>query len=177
MSLKHTITLRVNGEPHEVVVRSTDSLLDVLRHQLHITGPKRGCDEGECGCCTVLLDGKAVVSCLVWAPTCDGKEVVTVEGLGTPDDLHPLQRAFHEHLGAQCGFCTPGMIMAAKALLDENPRPTREDVVQALDGNLCRCTGYYKIIEAVLAAAHGDGDGRVQSGSKAIFPGLNRYEW
>jgi carbon-monoxide dehydrogenase small subunit len=177
VALIHNIRLTVNGRPYDVTVRSTDSLLDVLRMQLNITGPKRGCDEGECGCCTVLLDGRAVVACLVWAPLCDGKEVLTVEGLGSPENPHPLQRAFHEHLGTQCGFCTPGMVMAAKALLDQNPTPTREEVVEALAGNLCRCTGYYKIIEAVLAAAYGDGDPRVDSGSRSVFPGLNRYQW
>ena len=148
-----TLKLKVNGRHYEVEAEPTASLLEVLRGKLLITGPKVGCNTGDCGACSVLLNGRLVKSCLTNALATDGSEVVTVEGLAEPGELHPLQKAFHEHYGAQCGFCTPGMLMAAKALLDENPTPTREEVKEALSGNLCRCTGYVKIIDAVMAAA------------------------
>lgn len=147
------INLTVNGREHNVVLKGTETLLDVLRQQLQVTGPKRGCDTGDCGACAVLLDGKLVNACLVLAFTANGKEVVTAEGLGTPDKLHPIQQSFYQYYAAQCGFCTPGMVMAAKALLDENPNPTVDEVKHYLAGQLCRCTGYVKIIEAILEAA------------------------
>ncbi|MBC7259342.1 MAG: (2Fe-2S)-binding protein [Chloroflexi bacterium] len=149
----YTLELKVNGRAYKVEVKATTTLLQVLREKLGITSPKIGCETGDCGACSVLVNGKLVKACITNALTVQGKEVLTVEGLGRPGALHPLQLAFHEHYAAQCGFCTPGMLMAAKALLDENPKPTREEVKEALSGNLCRCTGYVKIVEAVLAAA------------------------
>jgi carbon-monoxide dehydrogenase small subunit len=129
------------------------NLLTLLREVLNLKGTKFGCEQGNCGACTVNIDGEAVNACLVLALTVDGKQVTTIEGLGTPEEPHPLQKAFTEHYGSQCGFCTPGMIMAAKPLVDEVKDPGREDVVEAIVGNICRCTGYNKIIESVLAAA------------------------
>jgi len=149
----YTLELKVNGRVYKVEVKATTTLLQVLREKLGITSPKIGCETGDCGACSVLVNGKLVKACITNALTVQGKEVLTVEGLGRPGALHPLQLAFHEHYAAQCGFCTPGMLMAAKALLDENPKPTREEVKEALSGNLCRCTGYVKIVDAVLAAA------------------------
>lgn len=149
----YTLELKVNGVPYKVEVKATANLLEVLRDKLGITSPKVGCETGDCGTCSVILNGKLVKSCLVNALTAQGAEVLTLEGLGRPGALHPLQQAFHEHYAAQCGFCTPGMIIAAKALLDENPQPTKEDVKHYLSGNLCRCTGYVKIVDAVMAAA------------------------
>lgn len=149
----YTLELKVNGQPYKVEVKATANLLEVLRDKLGITSPKVGCETGDCGTCSVILNGKLVKSCLVNALTAQGTEVLTLEGLGRPGALHPLQQAFHEHYAAQCGFCTPGMIIAAKALLDENPQPTKEDVKHYLSGNLCRCTGYVKIVDAVMAAA------------------------
>jgi len=151
----YTLELKVNGQPYKVEVKATANLLEVLRDKLGITSPKVGCETGDCGTCSVILNGKLVKSCLVNALTAQGAEVLTLEGLGRPGALHPLQQAFHEHYAAQCGFCTPGMIMAAKALLDENPQPTQEEVKHYLSGNLCRCTGYVKIVDAVMAAAEG----------------------
>jgi carbon-monoxide dehydrogenase small subunit len=129
------------------------TLLEVLRYKLKLTGTKRGCNRGDCGACTVLLNGQAVLSCLILAPKVDNEEVTTVEGLGSPEKMHALQEAFIEHNAVQCGFCTPGMMLSAKALLDENPQPTKEEVKIAISGNLCRCTGYAQIIEAILDAA------------------------
>lgn len=147
------IRLKINGIPHEVSVLPGEILLDVLREKLNYTGTKKGCDgTGECGACTVLMDGKAVCSCLVLALDAVGKEITTIEGLAKGTELHPLQRAFQEVGAVQCGFCTPGMIMTAKALLDENPRATEADIIEALRGNLCRCTGYVKIVQAVQQA-------------------------
>ena len=145
----------VNGKPFGLTVSPFATLLDVLRDDLGFTGTKYGCGEGECGACTVLLDGKAVNSCLVLAIECEGSEVVTIEGLETNGRLHPIQKAFVDYGAIQCGFCTPGMVMAAYALLEANPRPTEHDVRRALEGNLCRCTGYRKIIDAVLSLARG----------------------
>jgi aerobic-type carbon monoxide dehydrogenase small subunit (CoxS/CutS family) len=149
----YTLVLNVNDRTRKVEVEADTSLLEVLRDKLSITSPKIGCNTGDCGSCSVLLDNRLVKSCITNALTTQGKSVVTIEGLHKPGALHPLQKAFHEHYGAQCGFCTPGMILAAKTLLDENPNPTREDVKEALSGNLCRCTGYVKIVDSVMAAA------------------------
>jgi carbon-monoxide dehydrogenase small subunit len=147
------LEFQVNGLIRNVDIGLKTTLLEVLRDKLGITSPKVGCNSGDCGTCSVLLNGKLVKSCITNALTCQGKEVITVEGLAKPGDVHPLQMAFQEHYGTQCGFCTPGMIIAARALLDENTNPTREDVKEALSGNLCRCTGYMKIIDSVMAAA------------------------
>jgi len=150
--MKQNIQLRVNGKDYELFVEPWKTLLDVLRDDLGLTGGKSGCDDGNCGACTVILDGKAVKSCLLLAPQARGKEVLTIEGLGDEGNLHPLQQAFIDHFAVQCGFCTPGMILAAKALLDENPRATEEEIRRGLHGNICRCTGYVKIVEAVESA-------------------------
>jgi carbon-monoxide dehydrogenase small subunit len=149
------VAFTVNGETVHLAVSPDASLLDALREDLELTGTKQGCGEGECGACSVLLNGKVVNSCLVLAVECAGAEVLTIEGLGRIGKLHPLQEAFVQNGAVQCGFCTPGMIMAAYALLKENPSPSEADVRRALEGNLCRCTGYRKIIDAVLAAANG----------------------
>jgi carbon-monoxide dehydrogenase small subunit len=148
-----TLEITVNGLPYRAEVELKTTLVEVLRDKLGITSPKVGCNSGDCGACSVLLNGKLVKSCITNALTCQAKEVMTVEGLVKPGEVHPLQKAFFEQYGAQCGFCTPAMILAAKALLDENPNPTRENVKEALSGNLCRCTGYVKIINSVMAAA------------------------
>ena len=151
--MKHTIALNVNGEFHDVDVDPQRTLLEVLREDLDLTGTKEGCGAGECGSCTVIMDGKAVLSCLVLAVNAEGREITTAEGLASGDNLHPLQESFIEKWGFQCGFCTPGMLMSAKALLDENPHPTEEEVKEAIASNLCRCTGYVKPIEAILDAS------------------------
>ena len=151
--MKQMIKLTVNGEPCEVLVEPWETLLDVIRNKLELTGTKEACSLGDCGACTVILDGKAVNSCLVLAVEVKGKDVLTIEGLREGTTLHPIQKAFIEHGAIQCGFCTPGMILASKALLDQNPTPKEDDVREAIKGNLCRCTGYVKIIEAVMAAA------------------------
>ena len=143
----------MNGEVYEIAVAPSKTLLDVLREDLALTGTKKSCDRGECGACTVLLDGKAVSSCLTLAVQAQGKKVMTIEGLTGNGKLHPLQQAFIEYDAIQCGYCTPGMILSAQALLDENPRPTEEAVRIALSGNRCRCTGYTKIVKAVLSAS------------------------
>jgi len=156
-SLAHTIRLKVNGDLHELTVKPHHTLLDVLRDQLELTGTKEGCGLGECGACTVHMDGKPVNSCLVLALEADGSEIVTIEGLAKAGKLHPVQRAFVEKGAIQCGFCTPGMVMASIGLLAEKPNPTQEEIKQALIGNLCRCTGYKKIIEAVSEAASSGG--------------------
>lgn len=150
--MKQPIKFTVNGETYELLVRPEQTLLDVLRRELKIMGTKKGCDTGDCGACTVLLDGTAVNSCLILAVEVDGHQVMTIEGLADGSELHPLQKSFVEHGAIQCGFCTPGMVLAAKALLDENPNPSEEEIKHALAGNLCRCTGYAKIIDAVTAA-------------------------
>jgi len=149
------MTLTVNGIPYEVAIEPRQSLLQLLREELHLTGTKEGCSEGECGACTVLLDGKTVDSCLIFALEAQGRAVTTIEGLAQGDQLHPVQKAFAEYGAVQCGFCTPGMILAAKALLDSNPHPTELEIRQGISGNLCRCTGYVKIVEAIQAAARG----------------------
>jgi aerobic carbon-monoxide dehydrogenase small subunit len=147
------IRLVVNGEPHELAVVPHALLLDVLRDQLDLKGAKRSCDTQVCGACTVLVDGLAVSACTYLAVEADARAVLTVEGLAEGDRLHPIQQAFVDHGAVQCGFCTAGMLLTAKALLDEEPAPSREDVLDHLRGSLCRCTGYRKIVEAILAAA------------------------
>jgi aerobic carbon-monoxide dehydrogenase small subunit len=147
------IELTVNGERHESEVESRLLLVHYLRDELGLTGTNVGCDTTNCGACTVHLDGEAVKSCTVLAAQADGGEVTTIEGLARDSDLHPLQEAFWEHHGLQCGYCTPGMIMAAADLLERNPDPSEEDVRHALEGNLCRCTGYHNIVKAVMSAA------------------------
>jgi carbon-monoxide dehydrogenase small subunit len=147
-----SLTMRVNGEDVSIHIEPDALLLDVLRDQLALMGTKEACGQGECGACTVLLDGEPVTSCLVPALKAQGREVVTVEGLASGQELHPLQKAFVEHGAVQCGYCTPGMLMSAKALLDTNPHPTDQEIKEAISGNLCRCTGYVKIVEAIKAA-------------------------
>ena len=147
------VTIRVNGEEREADVPSAATLVEMLREHLGLTGTKVGCGNGECGACTVLLDGEPVNSCLVFAAQCDGRDVLTIEGLAATGELDRIQKAFIETGAVQCGFCTPGMIMSAAALLASNSAPTREEVEVALSGNLCRCTGYVKIVDAVLAAS------------------------
>jgi carbon-monoxide dehydrogenase small subunit len=151
--VKEQIRLRVNGRDHDLLVEPHRTLLEVLRDGLGLTGTKHNCLAGECGACTVLIDGKPVLSCLTLAVSVQDMEITTIEGLARGNNLHPIQKAFVDYGAIQCGFCTPGMILSAKALLDENPDPTEEEVKYGLAGNLCRCTGYVKIIEAVLAAA------------------------
>lgn len=149
----YQISLRLNGEARTFQVEQDETLLHLIREQAGLTGTKKGCDLGECGACTVIMDGYAVNSCCVFAVQADGKNVETIEGIGSMDSLHPLQQAFVDAGAIQCGFCTPGMIMSAKALLDRNPHPTREEIRQAMSGNLCRCTGYERIERAVVMAA------------------------
>ena len=146
------LKLTVNGEAYELAVKPNTLLLDLLNSVIGLKGAIRGCDSGSCGACTVILDGKAVKSCSTLALQADGKEITTIEGLADGDKLHPVQQAFIDHGAVQCGYCTPGMIMSATALLDENQDPTEDEVRQALRGNLCRCTGYVKIVDAILAA-------------------------
>jgi len=146
---KKSLTLRVNGIDRTLVVAPNRTLLQVLREDLKLTGTKLGCGIGECGACTVLMDGEPVNACLLMAVKAQGREILTIEGLGTRDHLHPLQEAFIEHGAVHCGFCTPGMLMAARALLDRSPHPSIPEIKDALAGNLCRCTGYHQIIEAI----------------------------
>jgi len=148
-----TISLTVNGRRHDVAVEPRTLLVHLIRDRLGLHGTNTGCDTSSCGACTVLLDGESVKSCTVLAVQADGAEVLTIEGLAQDGELHPVQRAFREHHALQCGFCTPGMVMAAVSLLRETPRPTGPQVREALEGNLCRCTGYHNIVQAVLAAA------------------------
>jgi len=150
--VKQTLELKVNGQLYEVYVEPWKTLAEVLRDELGLTGLKISCNTGNCGSCTVLIDGKAVKSCLMLAPQAKGREILTIEGLATDEGLHPLQQAFIEHFAVQCGYCTPGMILKAKALLDENQYATEAEIRAGLSGNLCRCTGYVKIVEAVVAA-------------------------
>jgi aerobic-type carbon monoxide dehydrogenase small subunit (CoxS/CutS family) len=147
------ITCTVNGQEHSVLADTRDTLLDLLRERIGLTGTKEGCGNGNCGTCTVLIDGAAVNACLVLAREAHGRDIVTIEGLSPRGELHPIQRALVEHGGTQCGFCTPGIVLSAKALLDSNPSPTPHDVRHAIAGNICRCTGYDKIVDAILAAA------------------------
>jgi carbon-monoxide dehydrogenase small subunit len=150
---KEIISFSINGQLRDVIVTPNMTLAELLREQLDLTGAKKGCEVGECGSCTVLVDGKPALSCSTLAIAVRDKAILTIEGLAQGAQLHPLQHAFIEHGAIQCGFCTPGAILMAKAMLDENPDPTREDVKEGLGGNLCRCTGYVKIIDAVMAAA------------------------
>jgi aerobic-type carbon monoxide dehydrogenase small subunit (CoxS/CutS family) len=145
--------LRVNGEEHEVLFPAYKTLLEVLREELNLTGTKHGCELGECGACAVLLDGETSLSCLTLALECEGRSIETVEGLAQGAELHPLQAAFADCGGSQCGYCTSGMLMTAKALLDAEPHPSRERIREAISGNLCRCTGYQQIVEAIQSAA------------------------
>jgi 4-hydroxybenzoyl-CoA reductase subunit gamma len=155
-SMKRIMTVTVNARTHEAAVGDNVLLIDWLRDTAGLTSPKKGCDGGECGACTVLVDGRPRQSCLTLAAACDGRAIETVEGLAVNGKLSPLQRAFHERLGAQCGFCTPGMVMAATALLRRTPSPSEAEIRAALSGNLCRCTGYVKIVQSVQAAAEAD---------------------
>jgi carbon-monoxide dehydrogenase small subunit len=147
------VQFQLNGSDRAVFVESADNLLTTLRRGLGDFAPKYGCGQGTCGVCTVLVDGEPQLACLTLAVACEGRDVRTTSGLADGPNLHPLQAAFMEHFAAQCGFCTPGMLMAAKALLDRNPNPTREEVVEGISGNICRCTGYEPIINAILSAA------------------------
>jgi carbon-monoxide dehydrogenase small subunit len=149
--MKHILKLNVNGEEYEVLTEIHKTLLEVLREDLELTGTKRGCDLGTCGTCTVLIEGRPYLSCLTLAVDVQGKKVLTIEGLAKGGDLHPLQKAFAEKGAIQCGFCTPGMILTAKAFLDDQPHPSGDEVKKAIAGNLCRCTGYVKIVEAILS--------------------------
>ena len=151
--MKQPMTFTINGEIYEDEIDVRRTLLEVIRENFGLTGTKKGCNEGECGTCTVLLDGKPVASCLVLAVEAQGRMIETVEGLGQNGELHRLQQAFIEHGAFQCGFCTPGVLMAAKGLLNENPKPSEEEVRKAIAGNLCRCTGYNKYVEAILDVA------------------------
>lgn len=151
--MKRPITLHLNGQMYEVAVEPRRRLLDAIRYDCRLTGTKEGCGTGDCGACTVIMDGKIVCSCLTLAVAADGRSITTIEGVADGEHLHPLQEAFMVSGGLQCGICTPGMILAAKALLDDNPQPTIEDIQHGLANNLCRCTGYAKIIDAVLKAA------------------------
>lgn len=152
---KVELAFTVNGEPIRLAVTPLVTLLDVLRRDLELTGTKLGCGEGECGACSVLIDGKVVNSCLVLALECEGSQVLTIEGLAANGKLHAIQQAFVDHGAIQCGFCTPGMIMTTYALLEANPSPTEDEIKRSLEGNLCRCTGYRKIVDAVLSLAGG----------------------
>ena len=147
------ITLTVNGVAHDVEVEPRELLVQVLRERLGLTGTNVGCDTSSCGTCTVLLDGESIKSCTMLAVQADGREVTTIEGLATNGDMHPMQKAFQEEHGLQCGFCTPGMVMAAVSLLSENPNPSDQEIRRGLEGNLCRCTGYHNIVAAVRSAA------------------------
>jgi carbon-monoxide dehydrogenase small subunit len=151
--MKRVIKFVLNGDPVEVYTKDSITMLDFLRKELHLTGAKRGCEEGECGACTIMLDGKPVASCMMLAVEADGHEITTIEGLMKDGHLSPVQQEFIDKWALQCGFCTPGMIMSATALLKDNPNPTEYEIRDAIAGNLCRCTGYAKIVEAIGAAA------------------------
>ena len=155
VATKRMINLKVDGKEHTLGVGANETLVEVLRERLRLTGTKIGCNRGECGACTVLIDGEPVLSCLTLAIECEGKEILTIEGLEDPEtgELDPIQEAFIENFGIQCGFCTPGMVMTAKALLNRNPDPSEEETKEAIQGNLCRCTGYTQIVESILAAS------------------------
>ena len=150
---RHLVKLNVNGKDHALVVESTERLLDVLRDRLNLKGVKEGCGTGDCGTCAVIMDGRLVNSCLMLAVQARDKRILTIEGVGTRERLHPVQKALMKYNAAQCGFCIPAMVLAGKNLLDHNPAPSRDDIKQAISGVLCRCTGYYKLIEAIQEAA------------------------
>ena len=154
---RQVFTLRVNGRTHEVFSEPNRTLLEVVRDDLRLTGAKEGCGTGDCGACTMLVDGRTVTSCLVLAPDAQGREITTIEGLANAEQLHPMQQAFIETGGVQCGFCIPGMILSATALLEANPHPTRDEIRVGIAGNLCRCTGYRKIVDAIESAANASG--------------------
>jgi len=160
---RHNVVIRINGKACSLEVRSDQSLLDVIRNELDLTGTKKGCDRGDCGACTVLLDGVPVNACLLLAVQADGHEVLTIEGLARGEVLDPLQAAFIEHGAVQCGFCTPGMILTSKALLNGNPHPGREEIQRGISGNLCRCTGYVQIIDAIQAVSGAKGKDALES--------------
>ena len=149
----YPLTMTVNGETYHLEIGADELLVDVLRDRLDLIGTKIGCNEGECGACTVIMDGEAVLACLIPALRAQGQQITTIEGLASGDTLHPLQTAFVEYGAVQCGYCIPGFVLSAKALLDRNPHPNREEIKEAIAGNLCRCTGYVKIIEAIEAVA------------------------
>tara|TARA_Y100000385_G_scaffold84507_1_gene86670 strand:+ start:708 stop:1202 length:495 start_codon:yes stop_codon:yes gene_type:complete len=153
MSGKMEIKLSVNGEDHEFLAEPRELLVHALRERLNLTGPHVGCETGHCGACTITMNGKSVKSCTVFVAQADGADLTTIEGMGTPDNMHVLQEAFREHHGLQCGYCTPGMITRAAKLLEENPTPTEEEVRFGMAGNLCRCTGYQNIVKSIMAAA------------------------
>ena len=156
--MKYKLSFMLNNNPVDVLVNPTDTLLDVLREQLHVMSPKRGCDSGDCGACTVLLDDQPIRSCLTIAMTVAGRKVKTIEAFTSKDGkLHPLQEAFHKHGAVQCGFCTPGMLLSSISLLEKNKRPSREEIVDAISGNLCRCGAYLEVIEAIQDVASGEG--------------------
>ncbi|MBC5732645.1 (2Fe-2S)-binding protein [Flavonifractor sp. DFI.6.63] len=156
--MKYRVNFFVNEEPVELYVEANKTLLRVLREELALTGTKEGCGAGECGACTVIVDGKPVNACLVLAPELDGMHITTIEGLAKDGELTPIQQSFVDLAALQCGFCTPGFVMSATALLEETPHPTREEIIDAISGNLCRCTGYARIVEAIERAANGGGD-------------------
>ncbi len=153
---RYLITLNVNGDAHTLLVKGNTTLTNTLRDQLNLTGTKRGCELGDCGSCTVLLDGKPVDSCMILAVEADGREITTIEGVAAHGQLDAIQESMLNHAAVQCGYCTPGMVLSAKALLTRNPHPTEPEVREAIAGNLCRCTGYVHIVEAVLAASRGE---------------------
>ncbi len=150
---QHLVKTNVNGKEVSLTVDSNERLIDMIRNKLNLTGTKEGCGKGDCGSCVVIVDGKTVNACLMLAAQAHGKKILTIEGLGSPEELHPIQESFIEKGAVQCGFCIPGMIITAKNFLDQNPNPTREEIREAISGNLCRCTGYVKIVDAVEAAA------------------------
>jgi len=154
--VKKIISLTVNGDKYDVAVSPNQTLVDVVRNDLGLTGTKRGCGMGTCGVCTMIIDGKAMLACLLLAVECQGRSITTIEGISSADDLHPIQKSFIENGAVQCGFCTPGIVMTAKALLDENPSPDDDEIKDALAGTFCRCTGHIKIMEAVKKASRQD---------------------
>ena len=160
--MKRVIELTINGSAYDVVISPQDLLIDVLRQKLDLTGTKKGCGQGDCGTCTVLIDGRRALACLTLAIACEGRRILTIEGMERHGVLHPIQQAFIDKGAIQCGYCTPGMVMSAKALLDENPNPSEHEIKLGISGNLCRCTGYVKIVDAVRDAA-----GRLQAGAES----------
>jgi len=160
--MKRVITLSINGQSYDAIISPEELLIDVLRQKLDLTGTKKGCGQGDCGTCTVLIDGRRTLACLTLAIACEGRAILTIEGMEQHGALHPIQQAFIDKGAIQCGFCTPGMVMSAKALLDEHPNPTEQQIRLGISGNLCRCTGYVKIVDAVRDAAV-----RLQAGETA----------